>query len=378
VHARLTVLVLAASLVASGARADSPARGPLGLRIQGPLREMFLDPILFDARPLEGTRPVLDVRWGMANSWNLPMQVFQTSGTSATIVDQFLDEQADTITASLRAPWSLFFGSGPRLPGSPRGLFERLSTQLEYRTTLHWGGWSDRPIEGWHSLIGAFNYERNLYPRDQLHLLVRDSNGVTLFDFTGPGLAAGDAVLRTQLVLLEWADGALSARLDLKAPLGRTDAAGSSGRVDGALTLAASARVLPWLTLHGQLAAAVYGGFDSGIALQPNRWQAFGDLSAQLHFGPVDAFLEDRCASALLAGEWLRLPFLGDDGYLSSGVYADFRPHNQISFGVRWRELSLWLSEDFTPGSNPHSLLQILYVSNAPDVALGLSWTRPL
>ena len=97
-----------------------------------------------------------------------------------------------------------------------------------------------------------------------------------------------------------------------------------------------------------------------------------------MHFGPVDAFVEDRVASALLQGEWLRLPFLGDNGYLSSGLAADFRPHNQISFGLRFREWTAWLSEDFTPGKNPHSLLQILYVSNSPDVVVGLSWGRAL
>ncbi len=373
------LLLLAATLSTARARAaetaaPAPIRGPLGLRIQGVLRELFLDPILLDARPLEGSRPVFDLRWAVANSWNLPMQIYD----GGALVDQLLDEQADSLTASVRTPWSFLLDAGPRLPGSSRGLWERLSTQLEYRATLHWGGWSDRPIEGWHWLTGAFNYERNVYPRNQVHLLLRDSNGVTFFELDKATLAPGDLVVRTQLVLYESADTALSARVDVKLPLGKTNRAATSGGVDAAATVAASARVLPRLTLHGQLAAAVYSNFAADLALQPNRWHLFADLSAQVHLGPVDAFVEDRVASALLQGEWLRLPFLGDNGYLSSGLAADFRPHNQISFGLRFREWTAWLSEDFTPGKNPHSLLQILYVSNSPDVAVGLSWRRAL
>jgi hypothetical protein len=217
-----------------------------------------------------------------------------------------------------------------------------------------------------------------VYPRNQVHLLLRDSRGVTLFDLDKTTFAPGDLVARTQLVLYDGPDTAVSARLDLKLPLGKTNRAATSGGVDAAATVAASARVSTWLTLHGQLAAAVFAGFASPLALQPHRWHLFADVSAQVHLGPVDAFVEDRVASALLQGEWLRLPFLGDDGYLSSGLAADFRPHNQISFGLRWRDWSLWLSEDFTPGSNPHSLLQVLYVSNSPDVVLGLSWGHAL
>jgi Protein of unknown function (DUF3187) len=357
------------------AAAPRPIRGPLGLRIQGTLRELFLDPILLDARPLDA--PVLDLRWAVANTWNLPMQVYR----GHVLVDHYLDEQADSLTLSLRAPWSRLLGEGPQLAGSGRGLFARLSTQLEWRATLHWGGWSDRPIEAWHSLTGAFNYERQMYPRNQLRLLLRDSNGVTLFDLQSATFAPGDPVLRTQLVLWEGEASALSARLDLKAPLGSPARAGSSGGFDGALTLAWSGAVLRWLTLHAQLAGALYAGFDSPIAVQPNTLQLFADASAQVHFGPVDGFVEDRIGSALLAGgwdRWERVPFLGDNGWLSSGDYATFRPHNQISFGARYAGLSLWLSEDFTPGSNPHSALPILYVSNAPDVTIGLSWTHGL
>ena len=353
---------------------DGPARGPLGLRIQGVLRELFLDPILLDARPLE--RPVADLRWALANSWNLPMRLVQGLGE----VDQFFDEQADSVTASLRAPWSFWLGAGRPLPGSARGLFERLSTGVEWRVTLHSGGWSDRPIELWHGLVGAFNYERDRYPRNQLHLRFRDSQGNTAFDLQSQTLAPGDLVARTSLVLFEGDDAALAARLDLKAPLGGLVSAGSSGGFDAALALGGSARAGARLTVHGQVALARFANFSLPILLQPKPWHFFADLSLQVHLLPglLDFFLEDRVASPLLLPGWDRLPLLGDDGLLSSGLYAGFRAHNQVSFGLRWHELTFWLSEDFTPGSNPHSLLQILYVSNSPDVVIGLSWSHRL
>ncbi|HEY6911438.1 MAG TPA: hypothetical protein VI356_18810, partial [Myxococcales bacterium] len=67
-----------------------------------------------------------------------------------------------------------------------------------------------------------------------------------------------------------------------------------------------------------------------------------------------------------------------DDALLASGLYAGFRSHNQVSFGFRRGRFSAWLSEDFTPGSNTHSVIQWLYVSNAPDIVLGVAFTQPL
>ena len=68
----------------------------------------------------------------------------------------------------------------------------------------------------------------------------------------------------------------------------------------------------------------------------------------------------------------------GDDGLLSSGAFADFRVHNQVSFAVRRGRFTVWFSEDFTPGPNPHSSLKWAWSSNAPDVVFGLSFTQPL
>jgi len=39
------------------------------------------------------------------------------------------------------------------------------------------GGWSDAPIESWHSLVGAFNYQRSQFPRNQVRLLYADDGG---------------------------------------------------------------------------------------------------------------------------------------------------------------------------------------------------------
>jgi len=57
---------------------------------------------------------------------------------------------------------------------------------------------------------------------------------------------------------------------------------------------------------------------------------------------------------------------------------AGFRAHNQVTFAIRRGRFTFWLSEDATPGSNSVSTLHFLYMSNAPDVVVGLSFTQPL
>jgi len=75
---------------------------------------------------------------------------------------------------------------------------------------------------------------------------------------------------------------------------------------------------------------------------------------------------------------WDRVGPPDDDALLSSGLYADFRAHNQISIGVRIGRFTIWMSEDFTPGPNPHSVLPFLWVSNAPDLVMGIAYSLSL
>jgi hypothetical protein len=102
------------------------------------------------------------------------------------------------------------------------------------------------------------------------------------------------------------------------------------------------------------------------------------EASLEANLGATTLLLEDRVLSPLLQPGWERLPKGGDDGLLSSGLYAGFRSHNQISFGIRRGRWSAWISEDFTPGSNGHSVQKWIWVSNAPDVVLGVAYTLPL
>lgn len=348
------------------------------MRTQGTLRELFLDLTLFDARAL--SQPRFDLRWAVANDWNAPMHLVRGGVSEGA---QFLDEQADSLTLAERFPWSLLLGGGPRaLPGSARPLAARLSTQLEGRLTLHWGGWTDRPIEAWHSLTAAFNYQREHYPRNELFLFQSDSKGQTFF-ITRPTLAVGDVVLRNAFLLAEGAPGfaglaawGLSLRLDLKLPVGKLARLGGSGGVDVGLALQGSRQLKSTLTLHGQLGLLRLGPLAADALLQNNRWMGVAEASLAWTVGRATLLFEDRVSTALFASGWERSPFGGNDGYLSSGLAATFRAHNQLTFAARLGRFTLWLSEDFTPGPNPHSTLPILYVSNAPDVVLGLSYTH--
>jgi len=329
--------------------------GPLGLRTQGPLRELFLDVTAADARPID--RPDFDVRYSVANTWNDAMELVRGPAIAA----QELDEQADSLSLRLRAPW-------PRLP--------RVWTALEWKVTEHWGGWSDRPIEAWHSLIGAFNYERAVNPRNRVRLLYADSGGQA-FEIRSATFAPGDLMARTQVALSD-APVALAARFDLKLPVGSLSAAGGSGGVDAGAGLVATWPALSWLTLHGLFALSRFSHLSAPTALQPKEWHLTAEVSLELDVLGNTFLVEDRVLSPLLEPGWQSLAVGNDDELLASGLYADFRSHNQLSLGFRRGRFSAWLSEDFTPGSNGHSVLHWLWVSNAPDVVLGIAFTQPL
>lgn len=331
------------------------AGGPLGLRPQGPLRELFLDMTGADARPID--RPEFKVRWTVANTWNEQMTL-QRGNDHAT---QLLDEQADSLMFQVKAPW----------PG-----LADVWTALEWKITEHWGGWSDAPIESWHSLVGAFNYQRSLYPRNRVALLYTDSGG-TAFDIRSAKVAPGDLTARTQVALL---DGPLSlaARFDLKLPIGSLSAAGGSGGVDAGVGILATWLATSWMTVHGLVAVSRFSNLAAPTLMQPKPWHFTGEVSFELEIGGTTLIIEDRVLSPLLQPGWSRTGTPDDDALLSSGLYADFRAHNQISLGLRWGRFTTFFSEDFTPGANPHSVLSWVYMSNAPDVVVGLAFTQPL
>jgi hypothetical protein len=341
--------LLLATLLAAG--------GPLGLRTQGPLRELFLDVTGADARP--SPRMELDVRWTVANTWNELMAL----GRGPQVAFQELDEQADSLSFRLRIPW----------PG-----FARVSTSLEWKITEHWGGWSDRPIEAWHSLTGSFNYQRSLNPRNQVHLIYADQGGAG-FVIESATLAPGDVTARTQVSLLH-GPVAVAARLDLKLPTGSLARAAGSGGVDAGAGICATWPFADWGALHGLFALSRFSRLSAPTLLQPKQWHFTAEASLEAEVLGTTLLLEDRVLSPLLEPGWTRLASGtgGDDALLSSGLYAGFRSHNQISIGARRGRFSTWLSEDFTPGSNPRSLLKWVYVSNAPDVVVGVAYTQAL
>ena len=342
------MLALLVVLVAAG--------GPLGLRTQGPLRELFLDMTAADARPIE--RPEIDVRWSVANTWNEPMMLRRGSEWAS----QTVDEQADALTLRVKTPW----------PGFPS-----VWTALEWKLTEHWGGWSDAPIESWHSLIGAFNYQRSMYVRNQVRLLYADDRG-TAFDVRSSTLAPGDLTARTQILMLE-APVAVAARLDLKVPVGSLSSAGGSGGFDAGAGLVATWPFSESMTLHAMVAVSRFSNLSTPSALQPKPWHFSAEASLEIEVAGMTLLIEDRVLSPLLQPGWSRQDGGADaDALLSSGLYADFRPHNQISLGLRRGRLSTWLSEDFTPGRNAASVLKWAWVSNAPDIVVGVAFTQPL
>jgi len=362
--------VLAFAVALLCAAGDAPSRAPLGTRTQGPLRELFLDVTGADARRSESSE--LELRYSVANSWNEPMSVAR----GPSISSQEMDEQADSLTVRYRSPWSRWLGAK----------FAAFATTVEGRFTLHWGGYSDRGIEAWHALVGAFNYERSKFPRNEVHLALGDEGG-TAFRIDGPTATVGDVVLRNQASLFEGGEPlsateahryGVAARLDLKLPTGPLSRAGGSGGFDAGLALLGTAELTSWLTAHALFSTSRFSDFACNCALQPREWQMGFEASLAASLGATTFLVEDRVVSPLLDSGWSRIAWRGNDGILASGLYAGFRAHNQITFAVRRGRFNFWLSEDGTPGSNPPSTLPFLYMSNAPDVVLGLSFRQPL
>jgi hypothetical protein len=303
----------------------------------------------------------------MANSWSIPTVLHR--GGRSVLVQQ--DEQADVLEVTAGTSWTRFLGDGP--------LASRLSTAVAWRLTQHWGGWSDRPIEAWHELGHFSGFDRTRYPRDQLHLTLREPGGATAIALTGSRLAVGDLVLRTSFRLLQGETSrgpwAVTARLDLKLPVGRLADAGGSGGVDVGLALAGSGPLTSWLTGHAQLTVARLSPLPAALPIQPERWQGGveASLAAALPRGWV-VLVESRLLTTLFAGSWSlgeAAPRQGD------ALTAMTRPQNQISVGVRRGAVTVWFSEDFTLGRRPETGWRWFYNTNAPDVVLGVAVAIP-
>ena len=155
--------------------------------------------------------------------------------------------------------------------------------------------------------------------------------------------------------------------------------AGGSGGFDAGAGLVATWPFSTAATLHAIVAVSRFSNLSSPTALQPKPWHFTAEASLEVEVAGVTLLIEDRVLSPLLQPGWSRQDGgLDQDALLSSGLYADFRTHNQISFGLRRGRISTWLSEDFTPGRNGASVFKWAWVSNAPDIAVGLAFTQPL
>jgi hypothetical protein len=350
----LLLLLLAAPATASPASLDAP----LGVRTPGTLRELFLDVTLSDARAPR--RITSDLRWSAANTWSTPTVVTR-GGRSARI---WTDEQADSLTFAPRVPWTI---------GGLRG-----ASALELRVTAHWGGWSDPIISGWHRVLGVHNYTRGRYPESVARLALAGDGDRAAFSFEGARIAAGDVVLRNQLTVLSGgaagdplAAWAVAVRADLKIPTGALASAGGSRGFDAGAALVATRALTPWSTLHAMASVKALSRLPSYAGLQPERLQLGGEISLALHGGRWALLIEDRVHSPLMEGGW---SYAGSASARRSTAFpALFWIQNQVSVGVRRGALTLWVSEDVTPGGGDPAQ-RGYYLSNAPDIVLGLAF----
>jgi hypothetical protein len=358
---------LLALAIAAGPALDAP----LGVGTPGTLRQLFLDVTGADARA-PGAAGV-DVRWSLANDWSTPTTLVRGNRR----VEVRTDEQCDALALGVRFPWGRREGASP--------LLARFSTTVTARLLAHWGGYTDGLVEGWHHLVHATNFDRQRFGRDAVHVALREPGGRALVALDGARLAPGDVTVQNQVLLAAGGASAsggasrwgVSARLDLKLPLGRLDRLGGSGRPDAGAALLATAELSPWLTAHALVAGSAWGALPDGFPLQPRRWHATAEASLAAMAWGFGFVIEDRLVSPAFEGGWSLAPAGAFDAP-STAMFATLRWHNQISAGVRHGAVTAWFSEDFTPGRTGGDGPGWFYDSNAPDIVLGLSLRLPL
>jgi hypothetical protein len=148
------------------------------------------------------------------------------------------------------------------------------------------------------------------------------------------------------------------------------------GGADAGAALLATAELLPWLTAHALAAASAWSRLADDFPLQPRRWHATGELSLAAHWGAFAVVVEDRALSPAFEGGWTAAG--APDDVISGGAFATLRWHNQITVAARRGPLTVWFSEDFTPGDPGGTGERWFYDSNAPDVVLGVAFRTAL
>jgi hypothetical protein len=265
----------------------------------------------------------------------------------------------------------------------------RLTTSVEARATVWWGGWSDSVVETWHG-VGFTNFEREDHPRDNVRVHL-SGGGDTAFDARGTQLSLGGLVLRNQLLLVQGGSSlrappaeprsrwAVSLRFDLKLPLGSPSQLGGSGGTDAGAGLLASAELARWCVVHANVFASAWQRFDGAVPLQPRRFHQGAELSAAIVGRRWALLIENRLLSPVFSDDWKRFgeeeityPHLA-----ATAAFATTRWHNQISVGLRRGFFTAWFSEDFTPGRTRGSKYPF-YNSNTPDISVGVELARAL
>jgi hypothetical protein len=384
-------VALSTAPVAAAAR-DLPLDAPLGVATESPLRQLFLDVTGADARPPSGAR--LAARWVISNSWTT--RTTFARGDEAGFLQ--LDTQADALLLSAKAPWTSVWPGGADAPVIG-AVVRRLTTSVEARATVWWGGWSDSVVETWHGL-GFTNFEREDHPRDNVRVHL-SGGGDTAFDARGTQLSLGGLALRNQLLLAQGGSSlrassptsrtggsppaaprsrwAVSLRFDLKLPLGSPSQLGSSGGTDAGAGLLFTAELAPRCVVHANVFTSAWQRLEGAVPLRPRRLHHGAELSAAFVGRRWALLVENRLLSPVFSDEWRRFgeeeityPHLA-----ATAAFATTRWHNQISVGLRRGAFTAWFSEDFTPGGTRGSKYPF-YNSNTPDISAGVELARAL
>ena len=218
----------------------------------------------------------------------------------------------------------------------------------------------DRPIEGWHNLLGFEPGTRPAYPRNRVHLLVGSDSLAPeiryLLAESEQAAGLGDLTVTIfQRIAGESERYAAALRAGVKLPTGRIQDLFGSGAADLSLGVALTTQLANPLWLHGNLDAVALGRSElAGRGLRQPRTVSQLLLGLEWRAGPVTRLLlQAQSASAPLA---VRVPLLDRESLL-------------LAVGVR-RLLSRTLAAELALGED-------LRVQTGPDLSLhlGLRWS---
>ena len=323
---RLALLLAVGALLAGEEAASQEYRGPLHLREQNPIYQLFYVPTMEAAEIRSPGSWWAGVTFAYSN-------IFE-QGTSATH-ELLVDMERLSTTLSLA------YGMTDRVDAGAR---------ITLQTTG--GGVLDPVIEGLHGAFNLSNGSREDYPSGVHHVYLRERAGQELYAVGSHAVAAEDVQIFTRVRLTgDNVGGGLVLRASLQLPTAG-DGLGN-GKADAALTLLGRASRGHW-SFHGLLGATHLSAPPSLRGLSSDWGYYWGAAADRPLFRSVSGVIQLQGASRYVGGigatELDKRPLIlgvglvgGDRWRWQVGFVEDVPPNSpSVDFTIHLQVSTVW------------------------------------